>query len=404
MKGFFFKNINLFGTGLVVAAPDNGTKGGSYWYHWMRDGALTMRSVLENFPWTDSQPLLKEYLRMVTRSQTLKDPNDIDVRGEPKFMIPSGEVFSGGWCRPQNDGVGIRAGTLSLLGLKLIQDGQKDFVTSNVWPVVTKDLEYAEQVWNVAGCDLWEEVTANDFYWQFASTRRGFLAAAQLAGALGDSSKQSQYTTVAGTVSKSMKNHTIDGYIYETACCNRQKDVAALLGCLHDDPSSPVFGFSSTEVANTIKTLDDVFDVYTINKGQTAKFYGRYDGDHYAGGNPWVLACAGRAQALYRGATELAKLSEVEANDGRLEAWRRVLGGNSDLIAKEDFVREISAAGDAVMVRLREYVAPLGFHLPEQLDKDTGKFANVHDLTWSYAALFDALRHRTEALASVSTA
>lgn len=43
MRGFFMKNINIDGKGGVVAAPDTSTPGGSYYYHWMRDAALTMR-------------------------------------------------------------------------------------------------------------------------------------------------------------------------------------------------------------------------------------------------------------------------------------------------------------------------------------------------------------------------
>lgn len=40
----FEANIDLWGQGGVVAAPDNVTK---YWYHWMRDAALSMRTYLE---------------------------------------------------------------------------------------------------------------------------------------------------------------------------------------------------------------------------------------------------------------------------------------------------------------------------------------------------------------------
>ena len=45
MRSFFLKNININGSGGIVAAPDYETPGGSYYYHWMRDGALTMRAL-----------------------------------------------------------------------------------------------------------------------------------------------------------------------------------------------------------------------------------------------------------------------------------------------------------------------------------------------------------------------
>jgi len=45
MRSYFLKNININGSGGIVAAPDYETPGGSYYYHWMRDGALTMRAL-----------------------------------------------------------------------------------------------------------------------------------------------------------------------------------------------------------------------------------------------------------------------------------------------------------------------------------------------------------------------
>lgn len=46
MYQFFDANINIQGKGGVVAAPDPNTPGGSYYYHWMRDAALTMRTYM----------------------------------------------------------------------------------------------------------------------------------------------------------------------------------------------------------------------------------------------------------------------------------------------------------------------------------------------------------------------
>ena len=47
MNSLFEANINIQGKGGVVAAPDHSTPGGSYYYHWMRDAALTMRTYME---------------------------------------------------------------------------------------------------------------------------------------------------------------------------------------------------------------------------------------------------------------------------------------------------------------------------------------------------------------------
>ena len=41
----FLANVDVESVGAVVAAPDHDTPGGNYYYHWMRDGALSMRSL-----------------------------------------------------------------------------------------------------------------------------------------------------------------------------------------------------------------------------------------------------------------------------------------------------------------------------------------------------------------------
>jgi len=110
MRKFFTANINIQGKGGIVAAPDYNTPGGSYYYHWMRDGALTMRCFQETNPsdFASIESTVKTYIQWVLHNQNEADPNGIDVRTEPKFELPNGEVFSAAWCRPQNDGPGLR--------------------------------------------------------------------------------------------------------------------------------------------------------------------------------------------------------------------------------------------------------------------------------------------------------
>ena len=66
MRSYFLANVNIENKGGVVAAPDKDTPGGSYYYHWMRDGALTMRTVLETSAnMTDVEDSLKSYVQWV---------------------------------------------------------------------------------------------------------------------------------------------------------------------------------------------------------------------------------------------------------------------------------------------------------------------------------------------------
>ena len=107
MKKQFLANVGVQGTGAIVAAPDHNTPGGSYYYHWERDGALTMAAVQASKLVDASQ--VQKYADWVAARQATQDPHGIDVRTEPKYEIPSGAVYDGAWCRPQNDGPGLRA-------------------------------------------------------------------------------------------------------------------------------------------------------------------------------------------------------------------------------------------------------------------------------------------------------
>ena len=109
------------------------TPGGSYYFHWMRDGALTMRSVQETSSFAEYEETLKAYSLWVLNAQAQSDPHNQDVRTEPKFNLPDGGVFSGEWCRPQNDGPGLRATALMMFADTMLAKNNTDFVSENLW-------------------------------------------------------------------------------------------------------------------------------------------------------------------------------------------------------------------------------------------------------------------------------
>ena len=112
MWGYYLANIDVGGYGGVVAAPDSETPGGSYIYHWMRDGALTMKTFQDMLPaylnYSEADPKLKSFVSWVIQSQSLTATNGVDIRLEPKFLLPECALFTDPWCRPQNDGPGLQ--------------------------------------------------------------------------------------------------------------------------------------------------------------------------------------------------------------------------------------------------------------------------------------------------------
>lgn len=135
--------------------------------------------------------------------------------------------------------------------------------------------------------------------------------------------------------------------------------------------------------------------------------YGRYDGDTYMGGNPWVLISANLARLFYRAAEfiNLKKANGAVLSDSEYAAWQKALNlklsflrsTDRDSFMAESFVQ----AGDAVMQRLYYHVARDQFHLAEQLDKNSGYQCSAKDLTWSYADVLMALKTRRDVAGSL---
>ena len=97
MKTNYRANLDVEDSGAVVAAPDDATPGGSYYYHWMRDAGLSIKAWMDinDNDYNTVRDVLEPYLGWVSKVQQKNDPNGIDVRIEPKFTIPDGEPYTG---------------------------------------------------------------------------------------------------------------------------------------------------------------------------------------------------------------------------------------------------------------------------------------------------------------------
>jgi len=250
-------------------------------------------------------------------------------------------------------------------------------------------------------CDLWEEIRSNDFFWNLFTMQLAVSEGAKFAARMGDQSSASRYQNFYNQLLPKVKSHYNGQFVFETA--NRQKD-GAVIEAFNDGYSGTLFSPLSTEVAGTIKTYNQLFcSTYPINikdsqNGVPGILYGRYEGDRYGGGNPWVLTTAALAELFYRGARaaiEEQKLPEPAA----YKIWTEILSIEESVattLTLKDFAFKLSAAGDSVMQRLYYHVSGDGFHLAEQIDRNSGSQCSAADLTWSYANVLKALASRAQ--------
>jgi glucoamylase len=259
------------------------------------------------------------------------------------------------------------------------------------------DLDWVAQNWQSNGCDLWEEVQSNDFFWNRYNFRYGLTVGAKVASKLGDTTTANYYLTAAKNIQSTILNHYNGQFIYEST--NRQKDSAVINGINDGYLNDGFLAPTDYRVSGTISTLNDVFNsMFPVNtfdtqKGYGGVLYGRYQGDTYAGGNPWILSTAALAQLYYNGATETLRAQALPGAES-MKNFRKVLNlGNRELSYKE-FAQALTQAGDDVLFRLRSHVVSYNFHLSEQLDKNTGAELSAGDLTWSYACVLKAMYYR----------
>jgi glucoamylase len=394
VRQYFTANLDIQGSGMVVAAPDHNTgPGGDYYFAWMRDGALSMNAYMQTAPaFAEAEKKMDSWLAWVERNQQEADPNGIEILTEPKFVIPSGTPFTGGWCRPQNDGPGLRAITLMALA------ENKPSVADRVWNVIKADLDWISANYTSDGCDLWEEVHSTDFFWNRFTMRKALLQGAKFAQ-VKDAARASKYSSIAATIEKALADHVqSDGFVCEAN--NRCKDTAVIeafnVGYMGDGVFAPL----NKEVIATLLGLSQTFcrdyalNAEAANQGIPGVLFGRYEGDSYAGGNPWVLLTASAANLLYRQAEELAKGTQPTKLAGAL--LDQLVGGKVT-------ANSLLGAGDAILVLMKKYLSN-GMHMNEQIDRNTGALLSAKDLTWNYANVLKAMAARKAAAAAIRSA
>ena len=380
---YFLNNIDIDYTGAVAAAPDLHTPGGSYFYHWARDGALTINTLHSFTNKSFSQKYTDDYLKWVQLVQSKKDPNGIDIRIEPKYEIPSGIAYTGGWCRPQNDGPGLQA-------ITLINSASN---VAKSWHTKKYNLDYIVSGYNTDTCDLWEEITSKDFFWNRVTMAKALSLGSKFANTLGYTDDAKNWQNIANIIKSNIYSTHWNGfYFYESN--NRPVDGAVIVGLNNGyDESDNFLDPLSYEVASTVLYYNQVFsNEYPINlkdKNLYGILYGRYPGDVYAGGNPWLLTTAALGSLMYRISNRLSLGYRLTQNI--LSVWSKAL--NVERIP-EDEINFFKAQGDGLLLRIKNYIKINDFHMFEQIDKNTGQQISAYDLTWSYAEVLNALKFR----------
>lgn len=436
--------------GVVIASPLK--EHPNYFYNWIRDSALTLRSVIyylddgaEHLRHAEElRAVVEQYMEINYELQRLSNPSgdfDDNTRsglGEPKFM-PDASVFKENWGRPQSDGPGLRVLTISnyIAYLKKYKlDFSNNFLgnTSNVYyGIVRPDLEYIMANWKKDSFDLWEEINSVHLF-NALTQLRALKDGHKLAKHVGDSL---EFLNLLETSFNELKNYILDSntgftqfslpYLVETPSLVQQRkraglDAATLLASLHahnlEYGNTDVIPFDVEDghVLSTISAMvADMKYRYPINHDKIrlpqsiGVALGRYPEDIYDGygtseGNPWFISTATAAEVLYKWIFKALKLNEDIVLTSEHEHFfapffpdDKFTTSKTIVYGSEEFgtlLVQMFNYSDSFLQVIQAHVDSVSGKMLEQFNKYHGFMQGAESLTWSYSAFYNSVRWR----------
>ena len=402
-----FAQVAVPAPGSVLASPAiaNWDPEPDYFFHWIRDSAIVMRTVaelMEDATTTAERERWRRYFedfvrfsralnsqdgaqflrlsrhRQLTRRDARKFlRRDAEIRvlsgdkllGEPRFN-PDGTLDILRWSRPQYDGPALRA----LACLRYLAAGGPK--TEEVVFLLRQDLSFTLRHAGRRGIGPWEEPGQRCHHYYVALVQLGALVhgrdwAGDAPGAWRTAEKRlrtglDQHWSEAHQVYAAMRPAAADS-------ADDLVDAATLLAVLDADLPEGPHSTEDPRVQATQIAIERLFArELPINRHRPpdqAPALGRSRGDRYFGGGAWFVTTLAAAALSYR-------LAQCPGQD------------RAALVRK----------GDAVMARVRA-LTPEDGSLSEQVDRVTGAPTSARHLTWSYAAFVSTARLRARAVA-----
>ncbi|KXS17801.1 glycoside hydrolase family 15 protein [Gonapodya prolifera JEL478] len=424
-QSYLLANINAAGTlaGVVVAAPKAQPTSQNYFFHWIRDASLVMDVVRQWYDQTKSSVYQQLFFDHRDFTHKIQIINALTGLGEAKFNV-DGTDFTGGWCRPQNDGPAFRASAFIRFSKSYLSNGGTLATVVDMWngtnSVIKPDLEYISQSTNYLdtnGCDLWEEQRGLHLFTMMAQRRALLEGAAFAQSVVNDQGAGTFYKQQAQAIESKISSSffsTSTNTLY-TTLSGRQLDSAIPLAIIHGYNDDGFYPPTSDQVLVSLYKFAQGFQTeYTLNQaslidsasGLSMSYaIGRYYGDTYDGkgnskGNPWYLTTLVFAELYYRAAKLYIDGGSIAVTSLNLPFFTGArpsgAGVTVSLSAGSTYAKG-SAQFDAIIagvvslaetyVRRVKHHVSADNHINEQYNRDTGVAQGVDNLTWSYAAL-----------------
>ena len=139
--------------GIIIASPSEVPP---YKYHWIRDSALVMRTIMDMYSITKDPIYFQYIINYIENESKLQELDTISGLGEPKYNINC-TAFNGEWGRPQNDGPALR-GIMLFKIIELFNYKYDTIINNLIVPILVKDIKYIQENYNKESYDIWEEI------------------------------------------------------------------------------------------------------------------------------------------------------------------------------------------------------------------------------------------------------
>ncbi|XXZ99333.1 Glucoamylase, intracellular sporulation-specific [Meyerozyma guilliermondii] len=434
-------NLHDVKPGAVLASPSS--KNPDYYYQWTRDAALTVRMLMEHLYDTNlgdskTKRLVELYIsncHTLQRLDNLSGKFDDEKRsglGEPKFYLNS-TPFNGAWGRPQSDGPALRSSTI-IQYLNLLLAHKAKFENPDLespyyvyHEIVKPDLEFVVANWEMQTFDLWEEIHGVHLYTSMAHLR-SLVDGIDIARAFGDFEFVQNLTSTFESVKKFIlseagfvgENHLLETPSLVMSGKRGGLDSAIILAALHShnleagNHTSIPFDIDDSKVLQTLHAfVDQMKQLYHLNRNLSGEgigaALGRYPEDIYNGvgtseGNPWFLCTASAAEAVYKLVYKLNhNRQDIIIDECNREFFKQFFPqrlGNKISYGSDDFkliTSRMFSYSDSFLQIIQAHVDDQG-HISEQFNRYNGLMEGARDLTWSYGAVWNAIRWRKKAI------
>jgi glucoamylase len=333
------ENINLLNNGCIIASPSKSNP--DYYYHWIRDSALTMRVIVNEYSKTFNLKYLEIILKYVNTEYELINLNTLSGLGEPKFNVDK-STFDENWGRPQFDGPALRG----LVMIKIANLLKKDFkyiVKSIINKIIERDMLYTFENLNKPCFDIWEEKLGYHFY-----TRIVIAKFTKEYNNYKNINNINCFTKIKELIDhhvgkdKIISSFDIDGNVL------RENDSSIFMCLNHIDYDNEIFNHENYNLVST-----NISELKTNFNNKYKKEYnmvGRYIDDKYFNGHIWFICTIGMIKFMNN------------YNKKIIESDKLII--NKIINIDEDF------------------------NIAEQYNPDEDKFYSAKKLTWNYTELY----------------